>query len=754
MGPPRPRPEAAGSAGSAGSAGEGAATAEEFTTAGGVTVERRRLAAGGDALEGVAAALDERPGMLLVSDTEYPGRYTRWGIGFADPPLRLTARGRRVSLTALNDRGRPLLGMLGPALRRAAGVARVQGDDTELVAVVEEPAGGRAEESRSRRPSALSVVRVVREVFHSPADRYLGLYGAFGYDLGFQFEPARPRLARTADQRDLVLYLPDVLVVTDPAGGVAERRHYDFRSGAHTTRGLRRDGGPREPWPPGEPGTGRSLPPGGYAALVRRAGEAFRRGDLFEVVLSQTFSEAADRRPSELLRRLRKDNPSPYGFLVSLGEHEHLVGTSPEMYIRVRGRRVETCPVSGTAPRGSDAIADAEQIRALLNSPKDECELTMCTDVDRNDKARICEPGSVRVIGRRQIELYSRLIHTADHVEGVLREEFDGLDALLAHTWAVTVTGAPKAWAMQFIEDHETSPRRWYGGAVGRVGFDGDVDTGLTIRTVRMKSGRAEVRAGATLLFDSVPEQEEKETELKASALLAALRGDGGRVRGPARAAPRPPGSARPRRRRVVLADHQDSFVHTLADYFRQTGADVRTLRAPLTHGELADERPGLLVLSPGPGRPADFGTSETLSAALRLRCPVFGVCLGLQAVVEHFGGSLSLLPEPVHGKTSWINVVGGRLLGDLPRRFAAGRYHSIHAAAVPDCLEVTALTDEGVVMAVEHRSLPVAAVQFHPESIMTLRGGVGHRIVEAVLRDLDDPVRRRGAAPHGAREE
>ena len=119
------------------------------------------------------------------------------------------------------------------------------------------------------------------------------------------------------------------------------------------------------------------------------------------------------------------------------------------MYVRVEGDRVETCPIAGTIARGVDPIADAEQIRTILNSTKDESELTMCTDVDRNDKARVCVPGSVRVIGRRQIEMYSRLIHTVDHVEGRLRRGFDALDAFLTHMWAVTVTGAPKLWAMQ-----------------------------------------------------------------------------------------------------------------------------------------------------------------------------------------------------------------------------------------------------------------------------------------------------------------
>ena len=144
--------------------------------------------------------------------------------------------------------------------------------------------------------------------------------------------------------------------------------------------------------------------PGEYADKVRLARQKFKAGDLFEAVLSQTFSRPCSSQPSELHRLLRDRNPAPYAFVVSLGDGEWLVGASPEMYVRVTGDRVETCPISGTIPRGADAIGDAKNILELLNSKKDESELTMCTDVDRNDKSRICVPGSVRVLARRQIE--------------------------------------------------------------------------------------------------------------------------------------------------------------------------------------------------------------------------------------------------------------------------------------------------------------------------------------------------------------
>jgi len=341
----------------------------------------------------------------------------------------------------------------------------------------------------------------------------------------------------------------------------------------------------------------------------------------------------------------------------------------------------------------------------------------------------------VRVIGRRQIELYSRLIHTVDHVEGVLREEFDALDGFLSHAWAVTVTGAPKRWAIRFIEQEERSSRRWYGGAIGRVTFDGNMNTGLTLRTIRMKDGVAEeVRAGATLLYDSDPEAEEAETRLKAAAMFTAIRGT--------KAAPaiREAVTEIGKGRRVLLIDHEDSFVHTLANYIRTTGAEVVTMRPDLARAELrAGGNQDLVVLSPGPGRPSDFGMAETLDLAIQRHLPVFGVCLGLQGIVEYFGGSLGVLEPPMHGKPSSVRVRGGRLLSGLPAEFVVGRYHSLHAvrSTLPPELSVTAETEDGVVMAVEHQRLPIAAVQFHPESVMTLRDETGMPIIAAVMSAL-----------------
>jgi len=627
------------------------------------------------------------------------------------------------------------------------------------------------EEQRSRQPSLFSVVRTLVDLFgYKEGDGQLGLYGAFGYDLTFQFEPINQTQNRDPNQRDILLYLPDEIVVVDQDKRDAWTIRYDFCVDNQSTQGIPRGQGDISPFQPYDEHSetefvSRDTPPNAFTKSVAKAKEEFKVGNLFETVLSQTFREKLDvsTPPSTLFRRLAARNPSPYGFLINLGDAEYLVGASPEMFVRCEtttntntndgttqyGKlRVETCPISGTVARGADALEDAKRIRSLLMNRKEESELTMCTDVDRNDKSRICEPGSVKVIGRRQIEMYSRLIHTVDHVEGYLRKGFDALDAFLCHTWAVTVTGAPKTWAIQFVEENERSARCWYGGAVGLVGFDGSLNTGLTLRTVRIKDGVAEVRAGATLLYDSDPKAEEEETELKASAMLDAIvRKDDDVL---VNAASNVDGDNTKKvevvvkQKKIILIDHDDSFVHTLGNYLRQTGAEVNTLRSgPKTLATIEKmvedgESPDMVVLSPGPGNPDDFNLSTEIDLLIRHSIPGFGVCLGLQGMVQHFGGELGVLDYPMHGKPSLVKLTAAGksedgIFAGVPDTIEVARYHSLYGIRdrIPDCLEITALSmeegddddddnNDGVVMGIRHKTLPFAAVQFHPESILT----------------------------------
>jgi anthranilate synthase len=703
----------------------------EYLTRGGLAVTRvvEQFSGGAKRLDDLIDLLDRRRGVALSSGTTVPGRYESFDLGFSDPPLVLETAGSDFTLRALNPRGEVLIAFIRDVLAEPC-VVVTETTATRLSGHILRGPAPVEEDQRTRRASVMSLVRNLVAAFAANDDALLGLYGAFAYDLVFQIEDLVQKRAREADQRDIVLFVPDRLLAYDRATGRGVVIAYDFAWKGQSTAGLPRDTSeskyaktPRQGFADHGPGE--------YQATVETARAAFARGDLFEAVPGQLFAEPCERSPAEVFQRLCRINPSPYGALMNLGDGEFLVSASPEMFVRSDGRRVETCPISGTIARGSDAIGDAEQIRQLLNSEKDEFELNMCTDVDRNDKARVCVPGTIKVLARRQIETYSKLFHTVDHVEGMLRPGFDALDAFLTHAWAVTVTGAPKLWAMQFVEDHERSPRRWYAGAIGAVNFDGSINTGLTIRTIRMKDGLAEVRVGATCLFDSDPAAEDRECQVKAAALFQALRGDPPK---PLSAfAPDATGSGK----KVLLIDHDDSFVHMLADYFRQVGADVTVVRHVHAQDMIAQRPWDLLVLSPGPGRPEDFKIASTIDAALEKKLPIFGVCLGVQAIGEYFGGQLGQLATPAHGRPSQVTVKGGCLMQNLPDQIVIGRYHSLFVErdSMPDSLVVTASTDDGVAMAIEHKSLPVGGVQFHPESLMSLGGEVGLRIVENAFR-------------------
>jgi anthranilate synthase len=708
----------------------------DYVTRAGLAITRvaEQFTGGANRLDDLVNLLDRRRGVVLSSGTTVPGRYESFDLGFSDPPLMLETTGVNFKLEALNGRGQVLIAFLADVLHEPC-VVISEKTATRLAGHIIRGDAPIEEDQRTRRASVMSLVRDLVAAFSANDDGLLGLFGAFAYDLVFQIEDIVQKRVREQDQRDIVLYVPDRLLAYDRATGRGVVLTYDFAWKGQSTEGLPRETA-ESPYQKTPRQGFADHAPGEYQATVETARAAFARGDLFEAVPGQLFAEPCDRSPAEVFQRLCVINPSPYGALMNLGDGEFLVSASPEMFVRSDGRRVETCPISGTIARGTDAIGDAEQIRQLLNSEKDEFELNMCTDVDRNDKARVCVPGTIKVLARRQIETYSKLFHTVDHVEGMLRPGFDALDAFLTHAWAVTVTGAPKLWAMQFVEDHERSPRRWYAGAIGAVNFDGSINTGLTIRTIRMKEGLAEVRVGATCLFDSDPAAEDRECQVKAAALFQALRGDPPKPL--STFAPDATGSGK----QVLLIDHDDSFVHMLADYFRQVGADVTVVRHVHALDMLKRKRWDLLVLSPGPGRPEDFGIKKTIDAALEKKLPVFGVCLGVQAIGEYFGGELGQLTHPAHGRPSRVQVRGGRLMRNLPNEIVIGRYHSLFVErdSMPEVLSVTASTEDGVAMALEHKTLPVAGVQFHPESLMSLGNEVGLRIVENAFR-LDAPV-------------
>ena len=677
--------------------------------------------------------LDQYRGIYLSSGYDYPGRYSRWDIVSVRPPLELVSFERDVTFRPLNERGVAINKMIAAALRDHEHWEEFREEGGTIHGRLKPMAEFFSEEERSRQPSVFSVLRALTHEFRNDQDDKLALAGAFGYDLLFQFEPIPLHLERRM-KKDLQLFLCDDIIYMDRKREVIERFTYEFSGEGLTTEGLKRTGTKVRKQRKRKAGPITSdHTPEEYMANVEKVRAGMKRGDYYEVVLRQTFKTPYSGKASDLFRKMQDASPSPYEFLLQFDD-EQLVGASPEMFVRVEGRRVETCPISGTAKRTSDPLQNAHNIRELLNSPKEESELTMCTDVDRNDKSRVCVPGTVQVLERRLIEKYSGLYHTVDHVVGTLAENLDSLDAFLSHMWAVTLIGAPKKAASVAIESYEKSARDWYGGAVGMLTLNGDINTGIAIRTTYLRDGYATYPAGATLLYDSEPAAEEAETRLKANGFFRILGGQKAAGAGAFQAAPEAAGRPKPK---LLLVDNDDCFIHTLANYARQAGADVVTYRAGMPFAVLDQAKPDLVLISPGPGRPQDFGVPALVRHAAAAGIPVFGVCLGLQGVVEAFGGELGVLAYPMHGKPSKISHGGKGVFEGLPETIEVGRYHSLYAIPekLPEVLEVTAMSEDGVIMGVRHRQLPVEAVQFHPESILTAAGDTGLILMRNALR-------------------
>lgn len=256
---------------------------------------------------------------------------------------------------------------------------------------------------------------------------------------------------------------------------------------------------------------------------VEKAKEHIRRGDIFQVVLSQRFEIETQQEPLNIYRALRVINPSPYMYYLNFDGYS-IIGSSPERLVRVEDGIVETCPIAGTRRRGKDESEDKMLEEELLSDEKELAEHTMLVDLGRNDVGKVSEFGSVKVKNPMHIEKYSHVMHIVTDVEGKLRKGKDCFDALAGIMPAGTLSGAPKVMAMTIIDRIEKTRRGPYGGAIGYIGFDGTMDTCITIRTLVYQKGRAYVQAGAGIVADSVPEKEYEESLKKAEALVKAIK--------------------------------------------------------------------------------------------------------------------------------------------------------------------------------------------------------------------------------------
>ena len=432
-----------------------------------------------------------------------------------------------------------------------------------------------------------------------------------------------------------------------------------------------------------------------YEAAVRKAKAHIAAGDIYQVVLSQRFEAEIGADPFTVYRALRHVNPSPYMFFVRCGPRS-IVGSSPEMLVRVEGRHAVTHPIAGTRPRGRTAEEDQRLADELKRSEKERAEHVMLVDLGRNDLGRVSAYGTVRVPTYMSLERYSHVMHLVSVVEGQLAEGHDRLDALASCFPAGTVSGAPKVRAMQIINELEPGPRGVYAGAVGYLDFAGNLDFCIAIRTIVLEHGRAYVQAGAGIVADSNPTAEYDETRDKAPAMLRALElARHGTVT------------------MVLVIDNYDSFTFNLVQYLGELGADVQVRRNDAVDVDgVRALTPDRIVVSPGPG-PAG-GRRRVVRAH-----PPAGRRGADPRRVPRPPGDRPRLRRPGGGGAGAaprqdVSVVhdGRGIFQGLTGPFDAGRYHSLVVAADrgPTALEVAARSDDdGVVMALRHRELPAA---------------------------------------------
>jgi anthranilate synthase component I len=362
-----------------------------------------------------------------------------------------------------------------------------------------------------------------------------GLVGYLGYESVRFFEPTLEARMKRGQIPDGIYLLADTVIAFDHArrnlslianvldgdDDSANRKLDEIESRIHALLP------PTQPHEVQSSKTHSNMTQGRFEDMVRDAREHIAVGDIFQVVLSQRFTRETSVEPFDVYRAVRRLNPSPYMFFFDFGlvddEPLFIVGSSPEMFVRLEGRTASLRPIAGTRPRGADSDADAALAQELLADPKERAEHVMLVDLGRNDLGRVCEYGTVKVSDFFTVEKYSHVMHIVSHIEGKLRPDLTAFDLVRAAFPAGTVSGAPKVRALEIISELEPDARGAYAGMVGYFGFDGNMDTCLAIRTMVGRGDTFSVQAGAGIVADSNPTTEFQETVNKASAMLKAI---------------------------------------------------------------------------------------------------------------------------------------------------------------------------------------------------------------------------------------
>jgi anthranilate synthase len=635
--------------------------------------------------EAALSSIDAHGGVWLGCDVLAPGLFARQAKAALDPLLAFYLDGCVLKVVPHGGIGRAL----------AARLAELARFDTVQ---------GRLEIRFDTSPLAphpvVTLLRRFLAAFSSVPGEF-GLYGTLAFDY---FRLARGDTVADDGRRRLVLFLPARVLCTGDAG----HRWVEF-------------GFPGLQTVPGEQAHidavlaqrfEDDLPPGGHATAVARGVEHMQHGELCSLVLSQTFRRKVEVNAPRAFAQLRRDNPYPAMFFANLGGGEKVFGASPDIQVRADAEWVETSPVCGTFRRGADPVDDHEQAKALMNSQVDEASLALCADSDRNDKALVCEPGTVELLSRRRVHFFSTIMHTIDHIRGRRRAGVDGFDIVLAHATPATVTGMPKALAREAIADIEAEWRGWYAGAAVRIGADGSCEALTMLRFARLLGDWAEVRTGGSLLADSDPPREEEETRLKAQTMFRVLAG----------LSPREPAES------PVLLSATVPLARTAVRFIDGGDALVALAREALVQAgsDFADDA-SVEVWGDGP-----------LDALLQRRAPIDmrrALLLNNAALAtwQHDGATLQRLDTPQFGRSLSCRAVAGGLL-DTMGDFSVGVHATHRVLDLPAGWQPAATGADGRVVAATHSARRLVALAFRPDSVLSLRRDAGRTVLRASL--------------------
>lgn len=656
-----------------------------------IRVECERSPAPAAAVSEMISSLDVHAGAWLGCDVEAEGLYQRASMGCAKPALRFQLDGYELRVLALTPIGAALVERVRP------------------LAQFNSVAGGLSARFPGPSQGVHPVVGVLRAFLGLFSERCteLALFGAFSFDYHLL---ANGKALPDDGRRRMVLYFPErVLVAHKDAAEWVEFRFPELKPSADavlatvdTVESDRQND---------------DLPPGGHAEAVRRGRARLLRGDLYSLVLSQTFRRRIAVRASEAFASLRNLNPYPAMFFVNLDGDEKLFGASPDLQVRADRDWVESAPVCGTFRRGTDPIDDADQARALLDSDKEDASLAACADSDRNDKAKVCEAGTVELVSHRRLHFFSTIIHTINHIRGRRKAGVDAFDILLAHANPATVTGLPKDDAVCAIGELEATWRGWYAGAVARLSSDGSAEVLTVLRAARVTGELAEVRTGGNLLVDSDPDKEEEETRLKAETMFRVLSGSSPCV--PKRAL------SYDRRFNVSLDGPDDPMLLSLADCLETVGGEVSRNR-----GTDGDAR--IAVLSDGGNVASVSPTGQALRTVA-----VGGAAL---ALITYDGGFATTLAEPRYARRIKAEPTPGSFaagLGTLELGIYANQVFEL--TKLPVGWTVALASTEGWVIAAERRERRQIAILCRPDSVQSLKANAGRRLLRAALESLTD---------------